>query len=407
MRYGSASHFLASAAGRKEPISFIIERPSRFSLPSDPRTPIIMLAGGTGFAPFRGFATERLKNNNSGLSWVILGLQSREYFYYNDNFIPGLANGSLRLNVVFSQEDSKVAFRKTSENNGELYHIPGKKGYIQDFLTKPEIALEIWQKLKDVREGGEGAYLYVCGRTRFAKSCLDSLLKIFEQFASGSEEQRQKQAHKSLCKISASGRFMMEVFNHSQSTDVRGKRYHISQVCKHNNKHDGYWFIVDHKVYDISKFVGLHPGGQTPLTNYAGTDATQGYLRAHNGRSEIDAMKGIYEIGVAIQLNFKGIQFKSRKDNTVILLASYYRNWLNSIYLVVEMQNAISLDQSLQSKATTKYENPLEMTFYKIQKEIETHERFLVSYVNELAVNILPQLWKLTVSLELSNFLTG
>ena len=399
MRYGSASHFLASAAGRKQPISFIIERPSRFSLPSDPKIPIIMLAGGTGFAPFRGFAMERLKNRESGLSWVILGLKSREYFYYNDNFIPGLANQTLRLDVVFSQEDSRVAFRKTSENNGELYYPPGKRGYIKSFLTNPEVAREIWQKLKDIGEGGEGAYLYVCGRTRFAKTCLESLHQIFAQFAEGTAEEKHKQAHKSLYRISASGRFMMEVFSHSQSTESRNNQHHISEVCLHNDHENGYWLIIDHKIYDISQFVELHPGGRVPLTNYAGTDATQGYLRAHNGRSEIDAMKGIYEIGVTIQIDFKGVQFTTKKDKSVVLLASFYRNWLNTCYLVVEMQNALILDQSLQEKATTKNENPADMTFLKIQREIETHERFLVSYVNELVLNTFQKLWKLTVSI--------
>lgn len=54
------------------------------------------------------------------------------------------------------------------------------------------------------------------------------------------------------------------------------------EVAKHNKPGD-LWIIVDTKVYDLSKFASLHPGGQYVLTtpNIAGKDATDAFFSLH------------------------------------------------------------------------------------------------------------------------------
>jgi cytochrome b involved in lipid metabolism len=42
------------------------------------------------------------------------------------------------------------------------------------------------------------------------------------------------------------------------------KRFSPEEVAKHN-KEDDLWVIIDAKVYDLSKFAPLHPGGSTVL----------------------------------------------------------------------------------------------------------------------------------------------
>ncbi|KAK3726089.1 hypothetical protein LTR37_000237 [Vermiconidia calcicola] len=51
-------------------------------------------------------------------------------------------------------------------------------------------------------------------------------------------------------------------------------------VAKHNSE-DDLWFIVDHKVYDVSDFIDAHPGGSVVLEQVAGQDATQAFYNLH------------------------------------------------------------------------------------------------------------------------------
>ncbi|GAW05231.1 acyl- - peroxisomal [Lentinula edodes] len=54
------------------------------------------------------------------------------------------------------------------------------------------------------------------------------------------------------------------------------------EVAKHN-KQDDLWIIIDAKVYDLTRFVGMHPGGIAALTDeeVAGQDATDQFFALH------------------------------------------------------------------------------------------------------------------------------
>lgn len=50
-----------------------------------------------------------------------------------------------------------------------------------------------------------------------------------------------------------------------------------AEVAKHNSPQDC-WFIVNKRVYNITQYLNLHPGGGYILSSYCGTDATAAYL---------------------------------------------------------------------------------------------------------------------------------
>jgi len=60
------------------------------------------------------------------------------------------------------------------------------------------------------------------------------------------------------------------------------KEFSIDEISKHNVEGD-LWIVIDSKVYDLSKFADLHPGGANVLytDGVAGKDATQVFFGLH------------------------------------------------------------------------------------------------------------------------------
>ncbi|KAI9771309.1 MAG: hypothetical protein M1840_002279 [Geoglossum simile] len=54
----------------------------------------------------------------------------------------------------------------------------------------------------------------------------------------------------------------------------------LEEVSSHNISTDA-WVVVNGKVYDVTKFMLVHPGGAEPILRYAGKDATKAYNEVH------------------------------------------------------------------------------------------------------------------------------
>ncbi|KAJ4733660.1 Cytochrome b5 [Rhynchospora pubera] len=55
-----------------------------------------------------------------------------------------------------------------------------------------------------------------------------------------------------------------------------GKVYTLSEVSEHNTNKDC-WLIINGKVYDVTKFLEDHPGGDDVLISSSGKDATDDF----------------------------------------------------------------------------------------------------------------------------------
>ncbi|KAM3958773.1 cytochrome b5 [Aphomia sociella] len=54
------------------------------------------------------------------------------------------------------------------------------------------------------------------------------------------------------------------------------KQISLAEVKKHNNK-NSLWIVIHNDVYDVTSYLGEHPGGEDTLLEVAGHDGTQNF----------------------------------------------------------------------------------------------------------------------------------
>ncbi|KAF2808802.1 putative cytochrome b5 [Mytilinidion resinicola] len=74
------------------------------------------------------------------------------------------------------------------------------------------------------------------------------------------------------------------------------KKFAASEVVLHKQKENLYLLIHD-KVYDVSKFIDQHPGGQSVQLDQGGFDATEAFEEVGHSDAAIEFMKTL-QIGV-------------------------------------------------------------------------------------------------------------
>lgn len=398
-RFGTTSHYLgdSSLSNEEAPtkVSFKLVHPPRFNLPDDPEVPIAMFAGGTGIAPFRGFIHERVKQPNSGENWLFLGTRTRAEFYYQEELEPVAAQGRLNVRPAFSRDPVDVKLK-----DGKFVFEPGEKRYIGDEMLREENAARLWDILRSKKDGGQGGYIYVCGRTGVANSVMDAIKEIIRRHSEGTEAEKEDEVNRTLYRLVGEERYMQDIFTTYTGAHIdKEQTYYASEIVLHNNEEQGSWMVVDGRVYDVSEFAHLHPGGNKIINAYAGMDATIAYRKVlHHVNPEVDSMLGMYEIGVVKRLDFgmewgvavgpDGLRFMS--------LADVYRAWIRFLYNVVEMENALVNDYSLKEQAMTAGDAPDSYPPIKLQFLLEVHDRFRQNYLAGTTGQILENLWAAT-----------
>ncbi|XP_042318502.1 cytochrome b5 isoform X2 [Sceloporus undulatus] len=69
---------------------------------------------------------------------------------------------------------------------------------------------------------------------------------------------------------------MVEAAKSEQKEPWRGQYYTLEEIQKHNHSQST-WIIIHNRIYDLTKFLEEHPGGEEVLREQAGGDATESF----------------------------------------------------------------------------------------------------------------------------------
>jgi len=154
---GHCSSTLADRLEVDDKVKIFVDKNTRFKLPKNPDTPIIMVGPGTGIAPFRAFMQHREVAEKKGPSWLFFG--DRNFttdFLYQTEWQQYLKEGILtKADVAFSRDQTE-------------------KNYVQHRML--ENGKELYEWLEN------GAHFYVCGDAqKMAKDVDMALMQIIQQ----------------------------------------------------------------------------------------------------------------------------------------------------------------------------------------------------------------------------------
>lgn len=132
-------------------------------MPTDPNATVIMLATGTGIAPFRGFLWRMFFEKHedykfNGLAWLFLGVPTSSSLLYVEEYekMKNIAPDNFRYDLAISREQS---------------NSKGEKMYIQTKMA--EYADELWELLKK-----DNTYVYMCGLRGMEKGIDDIMTSL-------------------------------------------------------------------------------------------------------------------------------------------------------------------------------------------------------------------------------------
>jgi ferredoxin--NADP+ reductase len=135
-------------------------------LPDDPDATIIMMATGTGIAPFRAYLLRMFKEQHedyqfNGKSWLIFG-------------IPKTANILYKKELEEIQQEFSDQFRLTYAISREQKNSKGGRMYIQDRVA--EHADELWDLIQK-----DNTHTYICGLKGMEDGIDEALSEVAEK----------------------------------------------------------------------------------------------------------------------------------------------------------------------------------------------------------------------------------
>jgi sulfite reductase alpha subunit-like flavoprotein/cytochrome b involved in lipid metabolism len=296
IRHGVSSGFLNPPVNEEidvlddEELLIGVSRPSAFQLPFDETSPVALFAGGSGIAPFRSFWQSRA-GRSFGKTILYLGVQSRERFAYEDELRRYVNEGLMEVHTAFSRDSRGLVYDQYSRDLVEKEMPPR---YIDGLIVEQGQA--ICDFVMSKKQGGIGGYIYVCGSVGVFDSVMSGIRKAIYNHRSNSMES----ADAVLNLAFAERRFMIDVFMTPKPLPCNQPTLPLSQLAMHtgHRPESRLWIGVHGKVYDVTDFGAMHPGGMNIIKSNAGVDCSRSFdLLAHTNNPEVSSLLTKYYIG--------------------------------------------------------------------------------------------------------------
>ena len=184
---GVCSNYLCGQEAGQVIYAFVRDTSSSFRLPPDLTRPVIMIAAGTGIAPYRGFLAERAARaatgEQPGPGLLVFGCRHPQADLLYGDELAALANAAgIQLACAYSR----------------VPDLP--RVYVQDRLR--ELGEHVWPLLED------NAVIYVCGSTAMAGGVREALNDLHREHT-GSDA---GQAESWLAELGAQHRYLVDVW---------------------------------------------------------------------------------------------------------------------------------------------------------------------------------------------------
>ncbi|ORY62605.1 sulfite reductase flavo protein alpha-component [Pseudomassariella vexata] len=304
----------------EEEILVGVSRPVAFQLPLDGAAPCAFFAGGSGIAPFRSFWQSRI-GRTVGRNILYLGVQSREKFCYEQELREYVNNGQMEVHTAFSRDSRGLVYDRYSKDLVEK-NIPPR--YIDTLIA--EQGETVCDLVMSKKQGGLGGYLYICGSVSVFDSVMAGLRKAIYNHRTATMESTDVIINSAF----AERRIMLDVFMTPKPLPCNLPTIPQSQLALHTGHRPDsrMWIGVHGKVYDITDFCPMHPGGTLIIKSNAGVDCSRSFDNlAHTNNPEVASLLTKYFIGhLTPKPDYHGIDE----------LSGLYDMWLDYTRTVVE-----------------------------------------------------------------------
>jgi sulfite reductase alpha subunit-like flavoprotein/glutaredoxin/glutathione S-transferase len=330
-----------------------ISRPLLFSLP-DSSKPIVMFAGGSGIGPFRSFLQRRCADPLAGTNLLFLGLRNRESIMYEAELAGMMRAGKLKLHVAFSREDVEIV---GADEAGFVFG-PSNHCYVGALMKRKKNALELWHLMLREELGGLEANFFVCGQVNLFQTVIGALDEITVS--------RGQVKFSLLRELFSQHRLQSEVYK----TPVKLEnpiKISASELSGKNSEASGYWIALQNRVYDITEFMDLHPGGMAIIRSNCGLDGSHVFKQvAHDTNAEIMSLLDCYVIGVCSTPKFKSEVVEQLHNSLLTFLTK-----------IVEMENTFGLDAASMSVHSNE-DDRASVDISLMQNMLDLHRRVLL-----------------------------